>query len=380
MHADPAHALPADAGTDPATDADGDGVALPPVQALLDDHGVGADAQDEAPQYRLPVAALPDNGLLRAAVQMLVEQKERLDALAQEGRLGGLLPAEWQQGSGVRALDLGGFVQSVLPFLQPAARGETAPARLLVRHVLGDDSRWRMADVAEPRSLAWFLASDERATAGSKDHAEAYLVGALGLAWMQEGRTRPGFLRAMGRDSLAARVTMLGYPAAAELALYSVTAHGQPQIWCVHGRRKLRPLVAPWLSLPLLTAYGVAAPAAWPASYPPVEEVAQALATARLGHSVPEVDLGKVVAKIAEDAAGEAWQPAGLLQLRTWVPRWHFFLATFVDMPSLLLVAAALALPGSVEAATVAASLGFAGGAIAALAVPWVHARRKHLS
>ena len=38
-------------------------------------------------------------------------------------------------------------------------------------------------------------------------------------------------------------------------------------------------------------------------------------------------------------------------------------------LPSLLLVAAALALPGAVEAATVAASLGFAGGAIAALAV-----------
>ncbi len=32
------------------------------------------------------------------------------------------------------------------------------------------------------------------------------------------------------------------------------------------------------------------------------------------------------------------------------------------------------------SSATVAASLGFAGGAIAALAVPWIHARRKHLS
>lgn len=380
MHADPAHALPADTSDAPAMGGADEAVTLPPVDALLDDHGVGQETADEAPHYRLPSVALPDNGLLRAAVQMLVEQKERLDALAQEGRLGGLLPAEWQQGSGARAIDLGGFVQSVLPFLQPAARGETAPARLPVRHVLGDNSRWGLPDVAEPKSLAWFLASDERATAGTKDPAEAYLVGALGLAWMQEGRTRPGFLRAMGRDSLAARVTMLGYPAAEELALYAVTAHGQPQIWCVHGRRKLRALVAPWLTLPLLNAYGVPAPAAWPTSYPPVEEVAQALATARLGRAIPEVDLGKVVAKMADDAAGEAWQPVGLLQLRTWVPRWHFFLGTFVGLPSLLLVTAALALPGSVEAATVAASLGFAGGAIAALAVPWVFARRKHLS
>ncbi|MYL81519.1 hypothetical protein GTI00_27485, partial [Klebsiella pneumoniae] len=122
--------------------------------------------------------------------------------------------------------------------------------------VLGDDSRWGLDDVSEPKSLAWYLASDERASAGSKDVAEAYLVGALGLAWMQEGRSRPGFLRAMGQDSLAARVTMLGYPPANELALYSVTAHGQPQIWCVQGRRRMRPLVAPWLSVPLLTAYG----------------------------------------------------------------------------------------------------------------------------
>ncbi|OMP37890.1 hypothetical protein BMR86_21095, partial [Stenotrophomonas sp. KAs 5-3] len=123
-----------------------------------------------------------------------------------------------------------------------------------------------------------------------------------------------------------------------------------------------------------------AAPVAWPSSFPPVEAVAELLATARQGRALPEVDLAKAVAKIAEDAASEAWQPVSLLQLNTWSPRWHFFLGTFVGLPSLLLVAAALALPGAVEAATVAASLGFAGGAIAALAVPWIHARRKHLS
>jgi len=83
---------------------------------------------------------------------------------------------------------------------------------------------------------------------------------------------------------------------------------------------------------------------------------------------------------------GKAWQgPVGvalallppllLMALLAWLLRGVLF-----GLPSLLLVAAALALPGAVEAATVAASLGFAGGAIAALAVPWIHARRKHLS
>jgi len=375
MHSDHAQRQPA-----AASDAAPDGVSLPPQDALLDDAGTGEGGVELGPpRHRLPQIALPDNVVLKGAVQKLVEQKARLDRLAAEGQLAGLLPPEWQ-GNGLRAIDLSSFVQGVLPFLQTGERGETAPARLPVRHVLGDDSRWGLQDVAEPKSLAWYLAADDRATAGSKDVAEAWLVGALGLAFMQEGRSRPGFLRAMDQESLAARVTMLGYPPPGDLALYSVTAHGQAQIWCVYGRRKVRPLVAPWLSVPLLTAYGVAAPVAWPASFPPVEAVAEAIAAARPGKLVPEVDLGKVVAKIAEDAAAETWQPVSLLQLNTWSPRWTFFLGTFVGLPSLLLVAAALALPGAIEAATVAASLGFAGGAIAALAVPWIHARRKHLS
>ncbi|WP_367380589.1 hypothetical protein [Stenotrophomonas cyclobalanopsidis] len=375
MHSDHAQRQP-----DAASDAAPDGVSLPSQNALLDDAGTGEDDAGMAPpRHRLPQIALPDNVVLKGAVRTLVEQKARLDRLAAEGPLAGLLPPEWQ-GKGLRAIDLSSFVQGVLPFLQTGERGETAPARLPVRHVLGDDSRWGLQDVAEPKSLAWYLAADDRATAGSKDVAEAWLVGALGLAFMQEGRSRPGFLRAMDQDSLAARVTMLGYPAPGELALYSVTAHGQEQIWCAYGRRKVRPLVAPWLSVPLLTAYGVAAPVAWPASFPPMEAVAEAIAAVRPGKLVPEVDLGKVVAKITEDAAAETWQPVSLLQLNTWSPRWTFFLGTFVGLPSLLLVAAALALPGAIEAATVAASLGFAGGAIAALAVPWIHARRKHLS
>ncbi|WP_313420543.1 hypothetical protein, partial [Stenotrophomonas sp.] len=261
MHTDHAQRLP-----EAASDAAPEGVSLPPQDALLDDAGTGEDTVELAPpRHRLPQIALPDNVVLKGAVQKLVEQKSRLDRLAAEGQLAGLLPPEWQ-GNGLRAIDLPSFVQGVLPFLHTGERGETAPARLPVRHVLGDDSRWGVDDVAEPKSLAWYLAADERATAGSKDVAEAWLVGALGLAWMQEGRSRPGFLRAMDQDSMAARVTMLGYPPPGELALYNVTAHGQAQIWCVYGRRKVRPLVAPWLSVPLLTAYGVATPDAWPAS------------------------------------------------------------------------------------------------------------------
>lgn len=357
-----------------------DTVGLPPVAVLMDD-GVGDAAVSAAATavHTLPIIGLPDNTVLTAAVQTLVEQKAQLDLLARDPKLAGLLLAEWI-GPGARALDIGSFVQSVLPFLRTAERGQTAPVRLPLRHVLGDSGRWSKADVAEPQSLAWFLASDERAMAGSRDHAEAYLVGALGLGWMQEGRSRPGFLRAMGVETLAARTSMLDYPPADELSLYTATAHGQPQLWCVHGRRRLRALPAPWLSVPLLTAYGVAAPVPWPASYPAADEVAGALALAGQGRIAPEVDLPKLARKLAEDASGEAWQPVSLLQLGTWMPRWRFFLAAFVGLPSVLLVTAALALPGAVEAATVAASLGFAAGAIGALAAPWVYARRKHLS
>lgn len=380
MHSDHAERLPDPAGA-LADGGAGEGVTLPAQEALLDDAGTGEDSVDLAPpRHRLPQIALPGNVVLKGAVQKLVEQKARLDALAAEGQLAGLLPPEWQ-GHGARAIELSTFIQGVLPFLQTGERGETAPARLPVRHVLGDDSRWGLEDVAEPKSLAWYLASDERATAGEQGRRRGVSGGRIGPG-VDAGRPQPPRLPARdgpGEPGSAGDHARL--PASTnELALYSVTAHGQPQIWCVHGRRRMRPLVAPWLSVPLLTAYGVPAPVAWPSSFPPVEAVAELLATARLGRALPEVDLAKAVAKIAEDAASDAWQPVSLLQLNTWSPRWHFFLGTFVGLPSLLLVAAALALPGVVEAATVAASLGFAGGAIAALAVPWIHARRKHLS
>ena len=68
------------------------------------------------------------------------------------------------------------------------------------------------------------------------------------------------------------------------------------------------------------------------------------------------------------------------MQLHTWVPRWGYFIASFIGLPVGLLTIAALALPGRIEAAVVAAALGFAGGAIAALAAPWVYIRRKYLS
>ncbi len=369
-------------------------VTLPSQQALLDDAGCGeAGACDVAgggagnvegaadgaqTRHHLPVVGLPDNALLLAAVRRLVVQKECFDQLARDPRLAGLLPMEWlgQAGGG---LDIGAFVQTVLPFLPLAERGETQAARLPLAHVLGESGRWSRDDVAEPRSLAWFLASDDRARQGAEEAAEAFLIGPLGLAWMHAGRSRAGFLRAMDCATLAARVTVLDYPAAEALKLYQVTVQGHPQVWCVQGRRQLRVLAAPWLSVPLLSAYGVAAPQAWPSGYPPVERVAQALADARLGRAVPEVDLARVARKVAEAASGEDWLPVSLLQLRTWAPRWGCFLAAFVGLPTLLLLTAALTLPGVLEAATVAASLGLAAGAIGALAGPWIYARRKHL-
>ena len=374
---------PSDTRTDPPAMAPA-GVSLPPVAVLLDDVAT-PDAQDaEAPaagtiHYRLPMVAVPDNVLLKAAVQKLVEQKAQLDALARQGALAGLLPPEWQ-GNGLRGVDLQSFVMSVVPYLLSGGKDETSAARLPLRHVLGDAGRWSQADVAEPKSLAFFLASDDRASAGTKDPAEAYLVSELGLAWAHEGRTRPGFLRAMGYDSMAARVHVLPYPAPTQLALYSVLAHGVNQVWCVLDRRKVRALPAAWISVPLLTAYGVPAAQAWPKNYPPVDAVAQKLAAARAGKGPAEVDLVQVAAKVAEDASAETWMPVSLLQVGTWAPRWRYFMAVFIGLPSLLLVLAALALPGAIEAAAVAASLGFAGGAIGALAAPWVHARRKHLS
>lgn len=350
------------------------GVNLPTVDALLDE--TPEALPEEAPRYRLPLAASPPNIMLQSAITRLVEQKERIDALVREGLLCGLLPAEWSAHPGN---ELRAFVASVLPFASDAVRSDTVPARVPLKFLLGQSQRWGRAEVAEPKSLAVYLAADERATAGSADHAEVMLLSPLGLGWAQEGRSRVGFLRAMGAESMAARVTTLAYPEAAQLTLYQVTVDGMTQIWCVLDNRRLRALSAPSLSLPVLTAYGVAAPQAWPAQWPDPAEVGAELAQVRGGRGVVEVDLVKLVDKIRRGKAGEAWTSASLMQLHTWVPRWRFFLASFIGLPAALLLIAALALPGRIEAAAVASALGFAGGAIAALAAPWIYARRKHL-
>lgn len=350
------------------------GLGLPTVEALLDER----PAQAAAPsRYRLPPAAVPPDIMLQSAVARLVEQKERIDQLAREGLLDGLLPAEWTAGAGG---ELRAFVASVVPFASDSVRGETVAARMPLKFLLGQSHRWGKADVAEPNSLSAYLSSDERATAGATDTAEVMLLGPLGLGWAQEGRSRVGFLRAMGMDSLAARVVALPYPAPAQLSLYQVNVEGRSQVWCVLDNRRLRALAAPTLTVPLLTAYGVAAPRPWPAQWPAPAEVAAELARARAGKVIAEVDLVKLVDKLRRDQASEAWVSASLMQLHTWVPRWRFFLAAFAGLPALLLLLAALALPGRIEIAAVAAALGFAGGAIAALAAPWVYARRKHLS
>ena len=122
-----------DSTTDVSLDAPA-GVSLPPVDVLLDDQtapdALDGEAGTPAPgaiRYRLPMVSVPDNVLLKAAVQKLVEQKAQLDALARQGNLPGLIPAEWQ-GSGPRGVDLQGFVLSVVPFLQNAGKDQIGRA------------------------------------------------------------------------------------------------------------------------------------------------------------------------------------------------------------------------------------------------------------
>ena len=370
----PASDSPSIVDTPPVASAS---VSLPSVDELLDETPAAEDTSPVPASSRLPQAAVPPNIMLQSAVMRLVEQKEQIDQVARNGLLAGLLPPEWSSSPGN---ELRAFVASVLPFASDSARGETVAARVPLKFLLGHSQRWGKADVAEPRSLAAYLASDERATAGGTDLAEVMLLSPLGVAWTQTGRARAGFLRAMGVETLAARVTALPYPAAEQLSLYQVHSGGRAQVWCVLDKRRLRALAVPALSLPVLSAYGVEAPQTWPSNWPDPAEVDAELALAAAGKSVPEVDLVKLVDKIGRSRASEAWVGASLMQLHTWVPRWRFFLASFIGLPAVLLLLAALALPGSIEAAAVAAALGFAGGAIAALAAPWIYAQRKHLS
>lgn len=351
------------------------GIVLPTVEELLDESP--PEEPVVAPASRLPLLAPPTSIMLQSAVARLVEQKDGIDALVREGLLAGLLPAAW---TAVPGNELRAFVAAVVPFASDAVRGETVPAQVPLKFLLGQSHRWGRDEVDEPRSLAVYLAADERANSGGSDPAEVMLLAPLGLAWAHQGRSRVGFLRSMGVTAMAARVTTLPYPEASRLALYQVTVDGVGQLWCVRDNQRLRVLGAPSLTLPLLAAYGVSAPKPWPAQWPDPQEVGAELAQLRGGRDTVEVDLVKLVDKIRRGKAGQAWTSASLMQLHTWVPRWRFFLASFIGLPGALLLIAALALPGQVEVAAVAAALGFAGGAIAALAAPWIYARRKHLS
>ena len=323
---------------------------------------------------------MPDNLRLQTAVARLVVQKQRIDAIVREGQLDGLWPLSWLALDG-RSIDLTAFVHSVLPFIPETSPGQsqTAAGRVNLKFTLGDDSRWGRQQVARPRALAARLGADERAQADKPDMAEVSLISPLGLCVPTQGKSRVGFLRQMGAASMAARVTALAYPSPSQLALYAVAPGGQAQVWCVLGQRQLRRLEAHWLSVPLLNGYGVPEPKPWPENWPPVEAVAQALAECR-GKGVPEVDLLGLSHRLTRQAQGMRWVSTNLLQMRNWLPRWRFFLSSFIGLPLLLLVVAMLALPRAIEAAAVAAILGFAGGAVAALAVPWVVARQRDVN
>lgn len=379
---------------------------LPAVESLLDDHsppdagdpreaaGQGLEDGEAAPvmaqpaplddgpapvwgNWRLPAVTTPDNLRLQTAVARLVVQKQRIDEIVREGQLDGLWPVSWLGLDG-RSIDLSAFVQSVLPFIPDSGQGQTAAGRVALKYTLGDDTRFAQDQIEAPNRLAARLAADDCAQSGHRDVAEVSLISPLGLCVPLKGKGRVGFLRRKGAPSMAAQVTALAYPSASQLAMYLVAPGGQSQVWCVMGQRHVRRLEAHWLSVPLLNGYGVPEPKPWPEKWPPVEAVAQALAQCCGGKA--EVDLVSLSQKLSREALGQRWVSTNLLQMRNWVPRWRYFLSSFIGLPLVLLLLAMLALPGPVEAAAVAAILGFAGGAIAALAVPWVLARQRDVN
>ena len=315
---------------------------------------------------------------MQSAVARLVVQKQRIDAIVREGQLDGLWPVSWLGLDG-RSIDLSAFVQSVLPFISDVAPANPSAARVNLKYTLGDDTRWKPERIERPRALAARLASDDRGISGNRDVAEVTVILPLGLCVPIKGKSRVGFLRRMGAPSMAARVSAVNYPPASQLALYHVAPGGQHQIWCVLGNRHVRRLEAHWLSVPLLNGYGVSDPSPWPENWPPVDAVTLALAEYR-GNGVPEVDLVGLSQRLTRETMGQRWVSTNLLQLRTWLPRWRYFLASFIGLPMVLLVVAMLALPRTIEAAAVSAILGFAGGAIAALAVPWILARQRDVN
>lgn len=320
------------------------------------------------PMNALPLETPKVDAHVLDAVRRLVRLKDEIDGSLTSPLARALLPA-FLRDPHDQALSAVEFVQAVLPFVSFGSSEERL-ARYPADLVLAEPWKWREPDPGRPDPTA-MLADDDRARLGADERAEFFLVEPFGLAFPHEGKNRVLHLRSKGFTSIPCALTMLDYPAPGRLCLYRVNIGGigAPRIVCVLDGRYAQEVPVPGITLPLLSAYGVADMRPWPASLP------------QLGLTLPLMDLAGVVespwrkldlGKIEAENERAGWLgrqvPTSVLDLDLGMRMRPLLIATAV-----VLVACTVAafLPQRFQTPVGIGIFAFVAGVVAALRLRW---------
>lgn len=325
---------------------------------------------------------LPGDQKLCLAAQNLVDAKDELDDLIGRPAVQALVPSYLTTSHG-RAVDGWTFARAVVPFLELGSGSRRFPGRVPLLNVIGEpwrEPRSELYDSEEHRAgLADYLSSDERSARDDPDPAEVVWIQALALGVAREGRNRVPFLRRMAHADMPARVESIDYPARDRLAVYGVPAPGQPVYWCLKDKRWLQPLPLPSFTLPLLAAYGVPGPLAWPEDWVKPDVVREAI---EHHGSDPawriRIDLPALVKVEQAKQAYDVFVPAAPLDLAGIQFNWRMGTSVLAGWLGAMLVG--LVLPSEWRMAVHAGASGGLIGIAAGLTGHFIFARRRHLA
>lgn len=311
---------------------------------------------------------------LRRAIVDMVILKDQLDRLP--GRLGAVLAHKL--GAGVGTVGPWSFTCTVLPFLSDLASEVDGqfPALVPASATIGESCRWTEHPQGFPELAAVeaFFTDPARADAHAHEGALYTWVRELGLFVAHEGKNRVRFLRDRGVQYIPAQVSTHSYPAADRITIYSARVHGRDEHVAVLDGCRLRCVVMPTLTLPVMAAYGVQHVRQWPAQWPSPEAVFRELDEAyRPERRTKEVDLQGLIEREAQQQDIVAASVSDLAGVR-FDPRQRWVLVGY-GLASV--VAAAIGTPWLAMAGW--AGLGLVAGVGLAIGSRWLRVPRWRL-
>lgn len=276
-----------------------------------------------------------------------------------------------------QAISGAALARHLLPFLSlNGAREE--PGRAPLARVLGASWKWKQPYRDSPEDVINFLTDERRAVPGTEECAELFLVEPLDLYVAHEGKNRVRFLRDAGLEFMPAAITTVPYPAPHRISLFRADVLHQSELWAVLDGDCLTRVSMPELTVPLLTAYGVAPPARWPSDWPDPVDVATALAgPTQLSNLCRTIDLRPLfLAMKAAERNGES-VAAAITDIEILKPRWRRIALIFAVW--LVLMAIASQLPERLGVPVLALLTGTSVGALAGAGAKLFRTKRLYV-